>query len=247
VLARVRGGRPGSFLFGLSRRREGQRGRRGDEGIDSGGYRRHRHSGIAESARILGQSASVTLRACVRPVRAGNRIHGFDQQSCSPGAPPVLITDHAGAAAGAGGASSACRAVAVFSSARMCSMNPQASTAHTDHDIQPASIPDRYSCGGNTTPKTAAPNTRTCRTPCTWPSWRTGPRPAGDGRPASRCSRCARPVRPGPSGLSCPARRSQPRPRPSHPGPGLARRRWARSAVTMRWTSRTTSCLARLT
>jgi hypothetical protein len=49
-------------------------------------------------------------------------------------------------------------------------------------------------------------------------SWRTGPRPAGDGRPAWRCSRCARPVRPGPSGLSCSARRSQPRARPSHPG-----------------------------
>ena len=52
---------------------------------------------------------------------------------------------------------------------------------------------------------------------------------------------------PGPSGFSCPAHRSQPRARPSHPGPGLARRRWARSAVTMRWTPRTTSCLARLT
>jgi hypothetical protein len=28
------------------------------------------------------------------PVRAENRIHGSDQQSCSPGSPPVMITDH---------------------------------------------------------------------------------------------------------------------------------------------------------
>jgi hypothetical protein len=28
------------------------------------------------------------------PVRAENRIHGSDQQSCSPGAPPAMITDH---------------------------------------------------------------------------------------------------------------------------------------------------------
>jgi hypothetical protein len=27
-------------------------------------------------------------------VRAENRIHGSDQQSCSPGTPPVMITDH---------------------------------------------------------------------------------------------------------------------------------------------------------
>src|ERR1035438_3594827 len=31
--------------------------------------------------------------ACV-PVRAENRIHGSDQQSCSPGAPPAMITGH---------------------------------------------------------------------------------------------------------------------------------------------------------
>jgi hypothetical protein len=29
---------------------------------------------------------------CRPPVRAGNRIHGSDQQSCLPGAPPVMIT-----------------------------------------------------------------------------------------------------------------------------------------------------------
>ena len=27
-------------------------------------------------------------------MRAENLIHGSDQQSCSPGAPPVMITDH---------------------------------------------------------------------------------------------------------------------------------------------------------
>src|SRR5512135_2668147 len=31
------------------------------------------------------------------PVRAENRIHGSDQQSCSPGAPPVMITGHVSA------------------------------------------------------------------------------------------------------------------------------------------------------
>ncbi len=30
----------------------------------------------------------------VEIVRAENRIHGSDQQSCPPGAPPVIITGH---------------------------------------------------------------------------------------------------------------------------------------------------------
>ncbi len=38
-------------------------------------------------------SRTRAILACV-PVRAENRIHGSDQQSCSPGAPPAMITDH---------------------------------------------------------------------------------------------------------------------------------------------------------
>jgi len=34
------------------------------------------------------------LAAGYRSVRAENRIHGSGQHSCSPGAPPVMITDH---------------------------------------------------------------------------------------------------------------------------------------------------------
>src|ERR1039458_6087617 len=43
------------------------------------------HYNTARPHRALGQFA---------PVRAENRIHGSDQQSCSPGAPPMMITYH---------------------------------------------------------------------------------------------------------------------------------------------------------
>src|ERR1019366_7585334 len=49
------------------------------------------HRGAGSVRFVVGGALRYAL---VRPVRAENRIRGSDQQSCSPGAPPVMITGH---------------------------------------------------------------------------------------------------------------------------------------------------------
>jgi hypothetical protein len=53
--------------------------------------------GVPSAARPPGRPGSPRRSApgaAAPPVRAENRIHGSDQQGCSPGAPPVMITGH---------------------------------------------------------------------------------------------------------------------------------------------------------
>jgi hypothetical protein len=53
------------------------------------------HGERAKEIEILALRHQVAvLRLQVNPVRAENRIHGSDQQSCSADAPPVMITDY---------------------------------------------------------------------------------------------------------------------------------------------------------
>src|ERR1022692_3724495 len=50
-------------------------------------------SHVRRLREALGPRAGPRITAC-DPVRAENRIHGSDQQSCTPGAPAVMITSH---------------------------------------------------------------------------------------------------------------------------------------------------------
>jgi hypothetical protein len=66
------------------RARYGRRGRSGDPeyGVKGLLVRNLEHLAPAQFAKVMDT------------VRAENRIHGADQQSCSPGAAPAMITDH---------------------------------------------------------------------------------------------------------------------------------------------------------